>query len=98
MVERRQGMEELKKKIDHIQGYLESEFGGHSLSGQPTEGNMNRKFREYHESHINILKRIEILEKKAILTEKIFVYGSGFVAAFIVSFELIKVALSWFRK
>lgn len=106
MDERRQGMEELKKKIDialkeisHMRGYLESEFGGHnSLSGLPTEGNMNRRLREYNEEKNAILKRIEILEKKSILFEKLVVYGSGFLAAFAVSFEVIKVFIAWFKK
>lgn len=81
--ERRQGMRELKEQIsqiisnqekfsrqlDHLQGYVESEFGGTGLSGQPTEGNQTRNLRETREE-IRILKTVVTIHDETLFGNK----------------------------
>lgn len=89
MDERRTGVEELKgqiaavsKKVDHMQSYLESEFGGHNLNGVPTEGNMTRQFKD-------IFIRLTKLEERTKIIEDWKMYVLGAVGACGILFSLI---------
>lgn len=81
----------LKNKIDHLQTYLESEFGGRSMNGEPTEGNTNRNFRELSESQIDIQKRIKILED----WRTYVIGGLGTIGGGVT---LIALLISWVKK
>lgn len=98
MEERIDGMEELRlqllavnRKVDHMQMYLESEFGGHSLSGQPTEGNMNRQFKD-------IFNRISKLEDRTKMIEDWKMYILGGVGAIGILFSLVTLVIQVVKK
>lgn len=81
----------LKNKIDHLQMYLESEFGGRSMNGEPTEGNTNRNFRELTTAHDNIQARLKKLEN-------IRTYILGGIGAIGGLITFITVLVGWIKK
>lgn len=98
MEERRRGMEELKqslsdviKKVDHLQSYIESEFGGHGLNGQATEGNTTRQLRE-------ISTRVAIQNGRVSKLEnwRSYVIGIGGACGGILT--LLTLLVAWIKK
>ncbi len=105
MEERRTGVDELKRqiqmvsgKVDHLQGYLESEFGGKGLSGQPTEGNIIRRFRDINTEICEQDKRIAKLEDRTKIIEDWKMYILGGVGACGIVFSLVTLLVQVVKK
>lgn len=86
---------QVRTDLGHQQSYLESEFGGRGISGQPTEGNQTRQLRELNDRQKMQNGRVGKLEDKIRKIEdwRLYILGGAGALGMLCSFVTLIVTV-----